>query len=68
LFEVAIKFFNHPEMMVRNAIRIIALNVFKIAEDAGLTRALTQELPLAIYLAHLACQLRDKVLDLDQSY
>ena len=29
LFEKAIMFYNHPEMMVRNAIRIIALNVIK---------------------------------------
>jgi protein CLEC16A len=63
LFSVAIKFYNHPEMMVRNAIRIIALTVFKLNDDK--VNSLLQELPICSYFVNLACLFRDKILDLE---
>ncbi|TNV84769.1 hypothetical protein FGO68_gene16079 [Halteria grandinella] len=62
----ALPFYNHPEMMVRNAIRIIALTVFKLNDDA-VNRCLC-DLPHAGYFVQLACQVRDKMIELDQSY
>lgn len=62
----ALRFYNHPEMMVRNAIRIITLTVFKL-NDELVNKALC-DIPHASYFVHLSCQLRDKMLDLDQSY
>jgi len=61
-----VKFYNHPEMMVRNAVRVIALTIFKLNEEA--VNLALGDLPFSSYFAHLACHLRDKVLDLDQSY
>lgn len=52
--------------MVRNAIRIIALTIFKLNEEP-INNILT-DLPFCSYFANLACYFRDKVLDLDQSY
>ncbi|CDW77693.1 UNKNOWN [Stylonychia lemnae] len=62
----SIKFYNHPEMMVRNAIRIIALTIFKLNEDS--INTLLMDLPFCQYFANLSCYFRDKILDLDQSY
>lgn len=53
-------------MMVRNAIRIIALTVFKLNEDS--INNLLSDMPFCSYFANLACYFRDKILDLDQSY
>ncbi len=66
MFERAIVFFNHPESMVRNAIRIIALNIFRI-NDPAINESL-RELPMCSYFVNVACQFRDKLVDLDQSY
>lgn len=65
LMAAAVRFFNHPEMMVRNAVRVIALTVFKLNDEAA-NEALG-DLPVGGYFAQLACHLRDKVLDVDQS-
>ena len=53
-------------MMVRNAVRIIALTIFKLNDE--LVNKLVSDLPFCSYFANLACYFRDKVLDLDQSY
>jgi len=63
LFAIAIKFYNHGEMMVRNAVRIIALTIFKL-NDPSINQIL-QDLPFCGYFANLSCYLRDKVLDID---
>lgn len=63
MFAIAIKFYNHSEMMVRNAIRIIALTIFKLNEDS-INKLLT-DMPFCSYFANLACYFRDKILDLD---
>jgi hypothetical protein len=62
---VAIKFYNHPEMMIRNAIRIIVLTVFKLNDER--VNALLYELPYCSYFVNLACLFRDKLLDLEQA-
>jgi hypothetical protein len=62
---VAIKFYNHPEMMIRNAIRIIVLTVFKLNDER--VNALICELPYCSYFVNLACLFRDKLLDLEQA-
>ena len=64
LFEKAIQFYNHPEVMVRNAIRIIALNVFKCNEE--MVNESLGELPKCSYFVNIALQFRDKIVDLDQ--
>ncbi len=64
LFDKAIQFYNHPEMMVRNAIRIIVLNVFKCNEES--VNESLSELPKCSYFVNLALQFRDKIIDLDQ--
>lgn len=50
--------------MVRNAIRIIALTVFKLNDDK--VNSLLSELPLCSYFVNLACLFRDKVISLEQ--
>jgi hypothetical protein len=62
---VAIKFYNHPEMMIRNAIRIIVLTVFKLNDER--VNTLLFELPYCSYFVNLACLFRDKLIDLDQA-
>lgn len=52
--------------MVRNAIRIIALTVFKLNEES--VNKCLEDVPFCSYFAHLACLMRDKLLDLDHSY
>jgi Uncharacterised conserved protein len=63
---VAMKFYNHQEGMVRNAVRIIVLTVFKL-NDESIEKAIT-DIPHCMYFINLSCQLRDKMMDLDQSY
>ena len=63
---IAIKFYNHGEMMVRNAVRIIALTVFKL-NDPGLN-ALLSDLPFVTYFTNLALLFRSKILSVDASY
>lgn len=52
--------------MVRNAIRIISLTIFKLNDQK--INILLQDLPFCTYFVQLALYLRDKVLDIDQSY
>lgn len=60
LLLMAQKFANHPETMVRNAVRIINLTVFKI-NDQKLNDDLLSDVPYCLTFVHLACLLRDKV-------
>jgi hypothetical protein len=52
--------------MVRNAIRIVCLTIFKLNDES--VNRLLGDLPFVSYFAHLACLYRDKLLDLDRSY
>ena len=51
--------------MIRNAIRIIALTIFKLNDEKA--NNLMGELPFCSYFVNLACLLRDKLLDLEQA-
>ena len=64
MFAIAVRFYNHPEMMVRNAIRIITLTIIKLNDDSA--NKLMSDLPFCSYFTNLACLFRDKLLDLDQ--
>jgi protein CLEC16A len=67
LLLMAQRFANHPETMVRNAVRIINLTVFKI-NDRKLNNELLSDVPYCLSFVHLACLLRDKVCNgLDQA-
>lgn len=67
LLLMAQRFANHPETMVRNAVRIINLTVFKI-NDKKLNDELLSDVPYCLAFVHLACLLRDKVCNgLDQA-
>ena len=57
---LAQKFSNHPETMVRNAVRIINLTVFKI-NDKKLNDEILSDVPFCYNFVHLSCLLRDKV-------
>jgi hypothetical protein len=65
---MALKFANHPETMVKNAVRIINLTVFKI-NDAKLNDDILSDVPYCLNFVHIACLLRDKVCNgIDKSY
>lgn len=54
--------------MVKNAVRIINLNVFKV-NDPILNENIIGDVPFCLTFVHLACDLRDKVIKgIDQSY
>ena len=68
LLVMAQKFANHPETMVRNAVRIINLTVYKI-NDSKLNEEVLSDVPYCLNFVHLACLLRDKVCNgIDKSY
>lgn len=68
LLLMAQKFANHPETMVKNAVRIIYLNIFKI-NDQTLNDDIISDVPYCLTFVNLACVLRDKVLNgIDKSY
>ena len=68
LLVTAQKFSNHPETMVRNAVRIIYLTVFKI-NDTKLNNDILSDLPFCLNFVNIACLLRDKVCKgIDKSY
>ena len=50
-------------MMIRNAIRIILLTVFKLNDER--VNALLSELPYCSYFVSLACSFREKLLGLE---
>lgn len=52
LYTEAIKYFNHPEKMVRIAVRILTLNVFKVDEKSMLKFITGQTVPCLSDLVH----------------
>ena len=60
LLMAAMKFQNHPEMMVNNAVRIIYLTVFKI-NCPKLNEEIISDVPFCMSFVNLACLLREKV-------
>ena len=60
------KFANHKETMVKNAVRIINLTVFKL-NDPNLNEQILSDVPYCLTFVHLACLLRDKVCQLDKA-
>ena len=65
---MAQKFANHPETMVKNAIRIINLTVYKI-NDSKLNEKILSDVPYCLSFVNIACLLRDKVVrGIDKSY
>jgi len=65
---MALKFANHPETMVRNAVRIIVLTVYRI-NDAKMNEEILSDVPYCLTHVHLACHLRTKVCaGIDKSF
>jgi hypothetical protein len=63
LLAITIKFFNHPEMMIKNAVRIIIISILKL-NDPHVNRLLV-DIPFVNFFCHLACYLRDKIIEID---
>lgn len=63
LYTEAIKYFNHPEKMVRIAVRILTLNVFKVDEKTMLKFITGQTVPCLSDLVHF---IRDNVINIDK--
>ena len=57
LLAITCKFYNHSEMMVRNAARIIILQILKLNDS--MVNKLLQDLPFCTFFAHLGCFLKD---------
>ena len=49
--------------MVKNAVRIIVMSVFKLNEP--MVNKLLSDVPFVNFFCHLACQLRDKIVEID---
>lgn len=65
LFVQSIRFFDHHDRMIRNAVRTITLSVFKLmAQSPSLARIVQEN--AGGYFTLLACQLRDVWLLLDK--
>jgi hypothetical protein len=52
--------------MVRNAVKIIALTMFQL-NDPNINK-LMMDLPFSTFFIHFACYLKDKIVEIDQSY
>ena len=63
LYTEAIKYFNHPEKMVRIAVRILTLNVFKVDEKSMLKFITGQTVPCFSDLVHF---IRDNVITIEK--
>lgn len=63
LYSEAVKYFNHPEKMVRIAVRILTLNVFKVEEKSMLKYITGQNSPCLIDLVHF---IRDNVINIEK--
>lgn len=63
LYTEAIKYFNHPEKMVRIAVRILTLNVFKVDEKSMLKFITNQTVPCLSDLVHF---IRDTVSNIEK--
>ncbi|KAI9578955.1 hypothetical protein GQX74_005838 [Glossina fuscipes] len=67
LYTEAIKFFNHPESMVRIAVRTISLNVYKV-QNASMLRFITDNCIIkttAPYFSNLVWFIGKHILELD---
>lgn len=60
LYTEAVKYFNHPEKMVRIAVRILTLNVFKVDDSSMLKFITGQTVPC---LTDLVLFIRDNVIN-----
>lgn len=63
LYTEAIKYFNHPEKMVRIAVRILTLNVFKVDEKSMLKFITGQTVPCLSDLVHF---IREHVISIEK--
>ncbi|CAF0993871.1 unnamed protein product [Rotaria sordida] len=63
LYVEAIKFFNHPETMVRIAVRTLTLNVYKVS-DPAMHRFILDRTATA-YFSNLVWFIRSHILDFD---
>ena len=63
LFAVAMKFFNHSETMVKNAVKIIIVNILQL-NDSTVNKLIT-DVPFVNLFTHIACYLRDKIIEID---
>eukprot|EP00062_Callorhinchus_milii_P019101 gi/632973280/ref/XP_007903077.1/ PREDICTED: protein CLEC16A isoform X3 [Callorhinchus milii] len=65
LYTEAIKFFNHPESMVRIAVRTITLNVYKVSLDNQLMLHYIRDKTAVPYFSNLVWFIGSHVIDLD---
>lgn len=63
LYTEAVRYFNHPEKMVRIAVRILTLNVFKVDEKSMLKFITGQTAPCLADLVHF---IRDNVINIEK--
>ena len=63
LYTEAIRYFNHPEKMVRIAVRILTLNVFKVDEKSMLKFITGQTVPCLSDLVHF---IADNVINIEK--
>lgn len=63
LYTEAIKFFNHPESMVRIAVRTISLNVYKVENDS--MQEFIRDRTAAPYFSNLVWFIGKHILELD---
>ena len=66
LYVEAIKFFDHPEAMVRIAVRTLTLNVYHVPLEA-MHRFIESKTSIA-YFSNLVWAIRNHILDLDLAY
>ena len=63
LYTEAIKFFNHPESMVRIAVRTLTLNVYRVNDDSMLK--FIRDKTAAPYFSNLVWFIGNHILELD---
>lgn len=59
-----IRFYNHPETLIRNTCRNIILAIFKLREP--LAQKFLSSFPFVVFYSHLAYQLRDGYIHLQE--
>jgi len=65
IYGTAVSMFNHPETMVKTAARTITLKIFSICDQELMNAILS--LPHATYFPHLALELKDMWIKVDQN-
>ncbi|KAK6643395.1 hypothetical protein RUM43_004900 [Polyplax serrata] len=65
LYTEAIKFFNHPESMVRIAVRTLTLNVYRVEDESMLQ--FIRDKTAAPYFSNLACFIGNHIVELNSS-